>query len=281
MRAAHTAVVIGALVAGLLVGPAAPGATRVPAAAPTAAGDTAEAASPTPGATAGQPAPRDPVVIVPGTLAGEALLSVDIQSLADALRDEGYATYIYWLPGLGLDDMRETAAGLPAFVDDVLAWTGADAVDIVGHSQGGLLARWYIRFLGGESVVDSLITLGTPHYGTQLANLASLYGLWNCLGFPLCTQAAVGSSFLAELNAGDDTYGDVGYTTFTTRLDEIVLPYTNALLRGDGNTDVIVQQQCPLRLVEHLGLPSDAAVQGGVVDALAGRPISLDCSALL
>lgn len=264
MRAPRSLVAAGALVAGLLIGPG----SLVPA-------HAHGAGSP------GQASPRDPVVIVPGTLAGEPLVEIDIQSLAGALRSEGYAVFIYWLPGNGLGDMAETAAGLPDFVGDVLAWTGADAVDLVGHSQGGLLARWYIRFLGGDTVVDSLVTLATPHYGSQLANLGSLFGLWNCVGFGACTQAAVGSDFLAELNAGDDTPGNVRYTSFATRLDLIVLPYTNALLRSGGATNVVVQQQCPLRIVEHLGMPSDAAVQGGVVDALAGGPISLDCAALL
>lgn len=237
------------------------------------------AASPGAGAGGGG-GTRDPVIVVPGTLAGEPLVEVDIQSLADHLRAEGYAVFVYWLPGNGLGDMRETAAGLPAFVDDVLEGTGASSVDVVGHSQGGLLARWYVRFLGGDAVVDSLVTLGTPHHGTQLANLGSLFGLWNCLSVGVCTQAAVGSSFLAELNEGDATWGDVRYTSVTTRLDEIVVPYTNALLGGDGS-DVVVQQQCPLRIVEHLAMPSDAAVQGGVVDALEGAPVTLACDALL
>ena len=257
MRAARSLVVAGALVAAVLVGPAGPA------------------------RSAPVQTPRDPVVIVPGTLAGEPTVEIDIQSLAGALRSEGYAVFIYWLPGGGIGDMRETAAGLPGFVDQVLGWTGASEVDIVGHSQGGLLARWYIRFLGGEGPVDSLVTLGTPHYGTQLANLGSLFGLWNCLGFGACTQAAVGSGFLAELNAGDDTAAGVRYTTLTTRLDEIVVPYTNALLRGDGSGNLVIQQQCSLRVVEHLGLPSDAAVQEGVVDALEGRPVTLDCAAVL
>lgn len=268
MRALRTLVVAGALVAGLLIGPG----VLIP--------DPALAR----GVDAGSPAhaaPRDPVVIVPGTLAGDPLVEIDIQTMAGALRSEGYAVFIYWLPGNGLGDMAETAEGLSPFVEDVLGWTGADAVDIIAHSQGGLLARWYVRFLGGDAVVDDLVSLGTPHYGTKLANLGSLFGLWNCLGFGACTQAAVGSAFLAELNAGDDAPGDVHHTSFTTRLDLIVVPYTNALLQGDGTTNVVIQQQCPLRVVEHLGMPSDAAVQDGVFDALADRPVSLDCAAIL
>lgn len=233
-------------------------------------------------AAAARPAPGGPpVVIVPGTLAGDPIVEVELRSLADALRAHGYQPFVYYLPGGGLGDMRETAAGLPAFVDGVLDRTGAATVDLIGHSQGGLLGRYYVKNLGGDATVDSFVSLAAPHQGTQLANLGSLFGTWSCLGFGACTQAAVGSAFLADLNSPDDTPGRrVRYTTFTTRFDLIVVPYTNALLTGDGNTNVVVQDQCPLRLVEHVTMPQDGAVHGGVLDALAGRPVTLDCGAL-
>ena len=220
------------------------------------------------------------MVIVPGTLADEPAVEVSLRSLADALRADGYEPFTYYLPGGGLGDLRETAAGLPAFVDGVLAATGAAQVDVIGHSQGGLLARYYIRHLGGAAEVDTLVTLAAPHYGSSLYNLGRLFGPHNCLGFTACTQAQVGSAFLADLNGTDDTYGAVRYASFTTRLDAVVVPYTNALLRGDGAVNVVVQQQCPLRVVEHVLFPQDGAVYGGIVDALAERPVTLDCLAL-
>lgn len=250
-------------------------ATTVPLATPPAA--TATVA---PARSTQVQADLGPVVIVPGTLASDPIVEIELRSLADALRADGYEPFTYYLPGGGTGDMRATAAALPAFVDGVLAQTGATEIDIVGHSQGGLLARYYIRFLGGAAAVDNLVSLGTPHQGTALANLGSLFGLWNCLGFGACTQAAVGSQFLAELNDGDDTAGDVRYTSFATKLDLIVLPYTNAFLTGDGTTNVAVQDQCPLRLTEHLTFPQDGTVYSGIVDALAGAPITLDCLAL-
>jgi len=246
--------------------------------APLGAGPAPSATVPT-AASAADPTPG-PVVIVPGTLADEPIIEVELRSLREALRADGYQPFTYYLPGGGTGDMRVTAAGLPAFVDDVLATTGASTVDIIGHSQGGLLGRYYVKFLGGDATVDSLVSLGTPHHGTKLANLGSLFGLWNCLGFGACTQAAVGSSFLADLNGDDDTPGAVRYTSFATKLDAIVVPYGNSLLTGDGNTNVVVQDQCPLRTVEHLTFPQDGAVYSGIVDALAGRPITLDCLAL-
>ena len=82
----------------------------------------------------------------------------------------------------GLGDIADTSQALNAFADSVRAQTGAARVDLIGHSQGGLVGRYYIKYLGGASEVDSMISLGAPHYGTSLANLATLLGLGSCLG---------------------------------------------------------------------------------------------------
>ncbi len=159
--------------------------------------------------------------------------------------------------------------------------TGASRVDLIGHSQGGLVGRYYVKNLGGANEVDSMISLGAPHYGTSLANLATLLGLGSCLGVVACQQMAIGSSFLANLNAGDDTIGNVVYTNIASALDEIVTPYWNAFLNNDGNNrNVLVQSPCFLRVVGHIGLPLDGTVYSGIQDALAHRSIFLNCFAL-
>ncbi|HEY8525855.1 MAG TPA: alpha/beta fold hydrolase [Acidimicrobiales bacterium] len=226
-------------------------------------------------------APRDPVIVVMGTGSFESPLSIlDYNPLLDRLRADGYRVYGYPLPGGGLGDMRQTSASFARFVDTVLAETGARRVDLVGHSQGGLISRYYIKFLGGAHRVDSLVGLGVPHYGSTLANLAMLFGLLNCLGFPFCQQSETGSEFLRDLNGDDDTFGSVRYTNIATTLDLIVLPYTNSFQRSPGAVNVTVQDQCPLRIVEHITLASDSAVYSGIVDALEGRPITLECGLL-
>jgi len=48
--------------------------------------------------------------------------------------------------------------------------TGAKKVDIVAHSMGGLVARWYIQKLNGKDV-GKLIMIGTPNHGADIANL--------------------------------------------------------------------------------------------------------------
>jgi triacylglycerol esterase/lipase EstA (alpha/beta hydrolase family) len=227
-----------------------------------------------------RPAP-DPVIIVAGTGASEPPAPVlDLTLLVDRLEADGYTAFVFYLPGQGLGDIGETSAAFAPFVDQVLAATGASRVDVIGHSQGGLVARYYIKFLGGSPKVDSFIGLATPHYGTQLANLASLHGLVDCLGYAFCQQVVTGSPWLDALNGDDDTFGAVRYTNFATNLDLIVVPYTNSFQRSPGAVNVTIQQHCPLHIVDHLTLALDGTTYSGIQDALAGRPITLGCLAI-
>ncbi|HEV8557998.1 MAG TPA: alpha/beta fold hydrolase [Actinophytocola sp.] len=217
----------------------------------------------------------NPVIIVNGTF-GPAFF---YEPLAARLRHDGYQVSIFELTNLGTGDIAGTARDFAAFVDGVRARTGAARVDLVAHSQGGLVARQYIRFNGGSSTVDKLVNLAAPNQGTAIANIAAFFGLGNCLGIVACQQMAVGSPFLATLNAGDDTPGAVRYTNLYTLEDELVRPVANAALH-DGAVNVLIQSQCPLRIVDHIGLALDGTTYDGVHDALRGAPISLNCFAI-
>ncbi|HEY0641488.1 MAG TPA: alpha/beta fold hydrolase [Pseudonocardiaceae bacterium] len=216
----------------------------------------------------------DPVIIVNGT-GGPAFY---YEPLRARLQAAGYRAWIFQLTNLGLGDIRGTSRDLAAFVASVRAQTGAAKVDLVGHSQGGLVARQYVKYDGGASTVDSLVMFGTPNHGTLAANLARLFTAGTCVGIVACQQMTVGSAFLAELNAGDDTIGGVRYTSFYTVYDEVVFPYTTSAL-DDGATNVRIQSQCPLRYLEHVAGIHDGTLFSGIADALAGRSITLDCFA--
>ncbi len=224
--------------------------------------------APTPAA-----AVSDPVIVVAGTVS-PAFANEPLRARLDA---SGYDAYIFELPGLGIGDIVDSSVALAAYVDAVLAQTGASNVDLVGHSQGGLVARYFVKYLGGDTEVDSLIMLGTPNNGTALANLGNVLGVQ---GFcESCEQMAIGSAFLADLNAGDDTIGSVDYTNIYTSYDEIVFPASTARL-NDGATNVRLQSRCWLRVVGHLGLLIDGAVYDGVRDALRHRSVRPNCWAL-
>jgi triacylglycerol lipase len=234
------------------------------------AGGLALAAAPPAAAITG-----DPVIIVAGTFSP----AIANEPLAARLRGDGHTVHIFELPALGTGDIRATARALNTFADGIRARYGASRVDLVGHSQGGLVARAYVKYEGGAAEVDSLISLGTPNYGTSIANIVAFFGLGNCIGITACNQMAIGSTFLNELNAGDDTIGNVRYTNLYTSFDELVRPVDNARM-NDGATNVRVQSQCWARVVGHLGLIVDGTVYSGVQDALAGRAVTLDCWAV-
>lgn len=235
------------------------------------------AAQGAPAAPAAQAA-KDPVIVVNGLFGFSAVYD----PLVARLEADGYRVWDFELPTLGTQDIHLSAQALATFVDQVRSQTGAAKVDLVGHSEGGLVSRTYVKYHGGAGRVDSLVTLGTPNYGTVAANIITFFTLGTCVGITACEQMTIGSDFLADLNAGDDSIGDVRYTNIATVVDELVQPYTNSFLAaGDGNiTNSTFQSQCWLRFPGHLGLIYDGAVYSGVVDALEKRSITYNCFAL-
>jgi len=213
---------------------------------------------------------KNPVVVVAG-LSGPAFA---YEPFAARLRADGFQVSVYQLPGLGFGDIAASAAALRSYVDGL----GYAKVDLVGHSEGGLVSRYYLRNLGGTAKVGRYVSLGTPQYGTSIASIIQALALGDCLGIPACQQMAVGSSFLTALNAGDDTPGDVRYTTVRTLQDELVRPTGNATL--DGATNVLIQSSCPLRVVGHLGLILDGTTYTIVRSALRDEPIRPACFAV-
>ena len=213
---------------------------------------------------------RNPVVVVAG-LSGPAFA---YEPFAARLRADGFQVYVYELPGLGFGDIAASAQALGGYVNGL----GFAKVDVVGHSEGGLVSRYWIKNLGGTAKVGRYVSLGTPQYGTYVANIIAFLGLGSCLGVPACQQMSIGSSFINQLNAGDDTPGSVRYTTVRTLQDELVRPVDNAEL-NDGATNVLVQSACPLRVVGHLGLVLDATVYSIVRQALTGSAIRPNCLA--
>ena len=157
--------------------------------------------------------------------------------------------------------VADSAAQLSTFVDGVLAATGASQVDIVGHSQGGLMPRYYLKFLGGAAKVHTLVGLAPSNHGTTLgglANLASSFpGATEILNSacPACADQIVGSDLLTRLNAGGDTVPGVSYTVISTRYDEVVTPYTSQALNGAHN--VTLQDLCALDVSEHAAMAFD------------------------
>ncbi len=214
-----------------------------------------------------------PVVLVHGTFGDRRSL---LERLSQSLHEEGYCVYSLDYGNRGTRDIRESAQQLKAFVDRVLAATGASQVSLVGHSQGGMMPRHYIRFLGGRGVVDDLVGIAPSNHGTEVVGalgvLADATRPVSDLACPACRQQGAGSPFLQRLNHGDETPGPVSYTQITTRYDQVVVPHTSGHLEpGPRTTNITLQELCPAESSEHLLIPTSRVTIDLVVHAL-GRP---------
>ncbi|MFJ3928115.1 esterase/lipase family protein [Streptomyces sp. NPDC090022] len=203
-----------------------------------------------------------PVVLVHGTFGN----SVDNWlGLAPYLVHRGYCVYSLdygQLPGVpffhGLGPVDKSAEQLAVFVDRVLAATGAKETDIIGHSQGGMMPNYYIKFLGGAAKVNALIGLAPDNHGTTLLGLTKLLpyfpGAEDLISSatPGLADQIAGSAFLTKLNAGGDTVPGVSYTVIATQYDQVVTPYRSAFLTGPNVRNVVLQDLCPVDFSEHV-----------------------------
>ncbi|MFD3524044.1 esterase/lipase family protein [Streptomyces sp. NPDC058653] len=217
-----------------------------------------------------------PIVLVHGTFAN----SVDNWlGLAPYLVNRGYCVFSLdygQLPGVpffhGLGPIDKSAEQLSAYVDRVLAATGASKTDIVGHSQGGMMPRHYLKFLGGAQKVNALVGLAPDNHGTTLLGLTNLLphfpGAEDLLSenTPALADQIAGSPFLTRLNEGGDTVPGVKYTVIATRYDQVVTPYRSQFLSGSDVRNVTLQDLCALDVSEHLAI--------GLIDRIAFHEVA-------
>lgn len=207
-----------------------------------------------------------PVILVHGT-GGDMTVSWNL--ISPELVAQGYCVFALDYGDRGTGPIADSATELGAFVDEVLAATGARKVAIVGHSQGGMMPRQYMRFGGGSKEVAELIGLVPSNHGTTnpLAPFVP--------GCTACKEQAAGSEFITRLNEGDETPGrKVSFTQITTRYDTVVTPFQSAFLEGPKTTNIVVQDKCPGDTYDHVGIIYDPVALQWVRNALKrkGRP---------
>ncbi|MER5930732.1 triacylglycerol lipase [Streptomyces sp. NPDC002054] len=172
---------------------------------------------------------RNPVVFVHGYNADPGVWG----ALREDLRAAGYtdAELFSW----GYDthqSVNEVLSGrLASYVEEVRRQTGAARVDLVAHSFGSLVSRWYVKFGGGTATVGHWVSLAGPNHGTSTA--------WACaLWDQACRDMTPNSYVQKNLAAGDETPGAVKYATFWSNCDEVINPDGSVPLTGALNTGV-------------------------------------------
>ena len=197
------------------------------------------------------PRERNPVVFVHGWSSSGGVWD----TMTERFRADGWpeALLVVWTYDTSQSN-AETAEQLAERVREVLAQTGASRVDLVSHSMGALSARYYVRFLDGDKRVDGWVSLGGPSHGTVTA--------FTCFS-TACEEMRLGSSFLSDLNEGDETPGQPRYATWRSPCDLVILPQDSPKLDGALNQAT----ECLL----HNDLPKDATVYAQVRDWLAAN----------
>jgi triacylglycerol esterase/lipase EstA (alpha/beta hydrolase family) len=236
-----------------------------------------------------------PVVLVHGTFAN---MDDNWQAASPVLANHGYCVFAFNYGGTsaaspiqGTGDIGASAAQLASFVSRVLAATGTAKVDLVGHSQGGMMPRYYINFLGGAAKVAALVALAPSNYGTTLDGITTLAGLLGAGSLvneglssvcAACAEQEEGSSFLASLNTAPTVPG-VKYTVIESKDDEVVTPYSDAFLPVASNvTNITVNDQCALDLSDHVEIAADPVALADMLNALdPASPVTVPCLTVL
>lgn len=182
----------------------------------------------------------------------------------------------------GMAPIEDSAAEFGAFVDKVLAATGADQVDVVGHSQGTLVPGYYAKFLDGQDKIGRYVSLAPLWQGTEVFTNKLAGGIEfhialdvaHRVHFASAQQMIDGSEFLQRLNSGSGPYvSGIRYVNISTRHDEFVRPYTSGQVAGGPDDDVInvvVQDTCSKDFSDHLAIAGSRRAATMVLNALDG-----------
>ncbi|KAG0225173.1 hypothetical protein BGW42_004612 [Actinomortierella wolfii] len=220
-----------------------------------------------------------PVVLVHATL----LTANSWDFIAPKILKQGYCVFaltygkIDRIPLVGaVDYLENSAAQVGNFVDQVLQATNSTQVNLVGHSQGGIIGRYWMKFLGGQGKVKKYIGISPIQQGTTLSGIV-LFGKATGLFDPAkpavdyfcpgCYQMVYDSDFMKKLNEGGDTIPGVIHANIATRLDEIVTPWRNSFQKGPSTNEVL-QDFCLLALNEHLTIITNPITARWVLNQL-------------
>jgi triacylglycerol esterase/lipase EstA (alpha/beta hydrolase family) len=210
----------------------------------------------------GSPVAQDrpgPVLLVSGYGGSTRSLEPIRSTLQSAGRDVVVVTPV----GDGTGDIAAQARDLGDQADVALERFGADSVDVVGYSAGGVVAREWVRSFGGAKVARRVLSVGSPQHGTDVAELGAGLGT-SCP--TACQQLVPDSDLLRALNARDETPPGPVFVSVWSSADEVVVPTGSARLAGAVN--FTVQSVCPQDRSSHGGLPADPVVQAALASVL-------------
>jgi triacylglycerol lipase len=147
------------------------------------------------------------------------------------------------------DSIDEMVPQLAAKIEAICTQTGHEKLIVIAHSMGGLATRAYMTSnVNGSSKIAKLITLATPHHGTQMAN----FGIGQCVG-----EMQMKSGWLAALERGEENIPHPSTVSIYTLNDDLVYPPENSRLAWAENI--------PVAAVGHVGLLFSKAIAERVI----------------
>jgi triacylglycerol lipase len=206
---------------------------------------------------------HEPVLLVHGTpqTPGEAWS----WNYGRVLPPQGFDVCTVALPDLARGDIQVQTEYV-VYAITAMAQRSGSKVDVVAFSVSPLAARAAMKWWpAARSVTDDLVMLEAPNHGTVNVDV---FCALPCI--PVFWQIRPASVFLAALNAGDETPGDVSYTSVYSWTDPAIQPNLPGSATSNlvGASNIAVQDLCLGRLVDHVGALSDAVVYAAVLDAL-------------
>lgn len=149
-------------------------------------------------------------------------------------------------------NIDQYAQQVAARVAQISLLYGGDRVILVGHSMGGLVARNYIHNYGGKQRVAQLITLGSPHQGTEHARFAFVESV-------SVQQMRPGSLWLIQLNAAETEPSPVPIVSIYSYHDNLIAPQENSVLpyehvknvslAGIGHLQMMFSKRCGVEVL--------------------------------
>jgi len=155
-----------------------------------------------------------PILLVHGMFENRAIFEV----LKRQLLRRGFGRVISINYSPLTNDIRAAANELSAEIEAIVALTGYERIHVIGHSLGGLIARYYVQRLGGDERIHTLVTLGTPHHGSEWARMVPIQ---------LCRQLTPGSDLYTELRESIPR-PNTRFVAYWSDFDQLIVPHTHA-----------------------------------------------------
>jgi triacylglycerol lipase len=192
-----------------------------------------------------------PILLVHGMVDNRSIFTV----LRRALRRRGFGRVWTLNYHVLTQDLRAAARRLEQAVEAICEETGYERIHVIGHSMGGIIARYYVQRMAGDQRVHTLVTLGSPHGGTRAARL---------LPRGVCRQLRPNSDVIVELGSPLE-HCRTRFLCFWSDLDVLISPKHAARIDHPG----LNVRNVFVRGVGHMSLPIDGRVTREIANTLA------------